>query len=315
MFRSSSALASAYGIAVTGTMVVTTAMAFLVLWKCWKWRPATAALVIAPFLVVDLVFLMANLLKIVEGGWMPLAVGAALMVVMLTWRRGTRILAEKARKDEVRLAEFIEMLAKSTPERVKGVAVFLTGQPDSTPSALLHNLKHNKILHEHNVIMNVVTEDTPRVDDKDRLSIERLSDSFSACDAALRLHGGAERAAGARRSPCQGHDLRRDAYLLLPLATSPAARAEIRDAALAGAAVHLARPRGERREPVFRHTERPRRRGRYADHSLSAAARAPQGKSGDDGENPSFAAWEGCCSRSSAESGRLLLDCFAAKPD
>ena len=98
---------------------------------------------------------------------------------MLTWRRGTRILAEKARKDEVRLAEFIEMLAKSTPERVKGVAVFLTGQPDSTPSALLHNLKHNKILHEHNVIMNVVTEDTPRLDEKDRLSIERLSDSFS----------------------------------------------------------------------------------------------------------------------------------------
>ena len=96
VFRSSSALASAYGIAVTGTMVVTTAMAFLVLWKCWKWRPATAALVIAPFLVVDVVFLMANLLKIAEGGWMPLAVGAALMVVMLTWRRGTRILAEKA---------------------------------------------------------------------------------------------------------------------------------------------------------------------------------------------------------------------------
>ncbi len=162
VFRSSSAFASAYGIAVTGTMVITTAMAFLVLWKCWRWRPATAALVIAPFLAIDLVFLMANMLKIVEGGWMPLAVGAALMAVMLTWRRGTRILAEKARKDEVRLAEFIEMLAKSTPERVKGVAVFLTGQPDSTPSALLHNLKHNKILHEHNVIMNVVTEDTPR---------------------------------------------------------------------------------------------------------------------------------------------------------
>jgi KUP system potassium uptake protein len=179
VFRSSSALASAYGIAVTGTMVITTAMAFLVLWKCWRWPPATAGLVIAPFLAIDLIFLMANMLKVVEGGWMPLAAGAALMVVMLTWRRGTRILAEKARRDEVRLAEFIDMLAKSTPERVKGVAVFLTGQPDSTPSALLHNLKHNKVLHEHNVIMNVVTEDMPRVDEKDRLSIERLSDAFS----------------------------------------------------------------------------------------------------------------------------------------
>src|SRR4051794_15523947 len=179
VFRSSSALASAYGIAVTGTMVITTTMAFLVMWKCWRWRPATAALVVAPFLVIDLVFFMANMLKILEGGWMPLAVGAALMTVMLTWRRGTRILAEKARKDEVRLAEFIEMLAKSTPDRVKGLAVFLTGQPDSTPSALLHNLKHNKILHERNVIMSVVTEDMPRVDDKDRVSVERLSQSFA----------------------------------------------------------------------------------------------------------------------------------------
>ena len=131
VFRSSSALASAYGIAVTGTMVITTTMAFLVLWKCWKWSPALAMVVIAPFLAIDLVFLVANMLKIVEGGWMPLAVGAALMVVMLTWRRGTRILGEQARKDEVRLAEFISMLAKSTPDRVKGVAVFLTGQPET----------------------------------------------------------------------------------------------------------------------------------------------------------------------------------------
>jgi KUP system potassium uptake protein len=179
VFRSSSALASAYGIAVTGTMVITTAMAFLVLWKCWQWRPATAALVIAPFLAVDLVFLMANMLKIVEGGWMPLGVGAALIAVMLTWRRGTRILAGKATKDEVRLANFIAMLERSTPERVKGVAVFLTGQPDLTPSALLHNLKHNKVLHETNVIMSVVIEGMPRVDDKDRVSVERLSESFA----------------------------------------------------------------------------------------------------------------------------------------
>src|SRR4051794_16789103 len=111
------------GIAVTGTMVFTTTMAFLVLWKCWHWRLGLAALVILPFFAIDLTFLLANMLKIADGGWMPLAVGAALMTVMLTWRQGTRILSEKARKDEVRLAEFIEMLARSTPERVKGVAV------------------------------------------------------------------------------------------------------------------------------------------------------------------------------------------------
>src|SRR4051794_26760920 len=145
VFRSSSAFASAYGIAVTGTMVITSAMAFLVLWKRWKWRPVTAALVIAPFLAIDLIFLMANMLKIVEGGWVPLAVSAALMTVMLTWRRGTRVLAKKARRDEVTLQHFIGMLEKSRPERVKGVAVFMTEQSNATPSALLHNLKHNKV--------------------------------------------------------------------------------------------------------------------------------------------------------------------------
>ena len=272
VFRSSSAFASAYGIAVTGTMVITTAMAFLVMWKCWRWRPATAALVIAPFLAIDLVFLVANMLKIVEGGWMPLAVGAALMVVMLTWRRGTRILAEKAKKDEVRLAEFIEMLAKSTPERVRGVAVFLTGEPDSTPSALLHNLKHNKILHEHNVIMNVVTEDLPRIDEAQRVTVERLSEFVCAGDAPLRLHGGAERAARACRVPGQGHGLRRHADLVLPVAPRPAPGAALADAALAGPPLHLARPLGERRQPVFRNSERAGGGGGHADCGLGGGA-------------------------------------------
>ncbi|HEX2727523.1 MAG TPA: KUP/HAK/KT family potassium transporter, partial [Beijerinckiaceae bacterium] len=178
VFKSSSALASAYGIAVTGTMVITTAMAFFVLWKCWRWSAATAALVIAPFLAVDLTFLFANLLKIVEGGWMPLAVGAVLMTVMLTWRRGTRVLAEKTRAEDVPLPAFIEMLRRSTPERVKGVAVFLTGHPDGTPRALLHNLKHNKVLHETNVILSIVTADQPQVDERERVSVERLTDDF-----------------------------------------------------------------------------------------------------------------------------------------
>jgi KUP system potassium uptake protein len=179
VFRSSSGFAAAYGIAVTGTMVITSIMTFLLLWWCWKWQPMVAALVIAPLLLVDLTFFTANMLKIAQGGWMPLAVGGVLMTLMITWRRGTRILAEKARKEEVALAEFIEMLGKGEPERVKGVAVFLTGHPGATPSALLHNLKHNKVLHEHNVIMNVVTDDLPRVPEKDRISIERLSNDFS----------------------------------------------------------------------------------------------------------------------------------------
>ena len=179
VFRSSSALAGAYGIAVTGTMVITTIMAFFVLWKCWKWQLPFAALTIAPFLMIDLVFLLANMLKIVEGGWMPLAIGASLMVLMLSWRRGTRIVAEKVRRHETRLTDVIEMLAKRPPEVVSGTAVFLTGNPDSTPRALLHNLKHNKVLHQNNIVLSVLTEDIPRVDDKKRASIERISSAFS----------------------------------------------------------------------------------------------------------------------------------------
>jgi KUP system potassium uptake protein len=179
-FKSSSALASAYGVAVTGTMVITSVMAFFVMWKCWQWRIASAALVMAPFLAVDLIFLAANLLKIFEGGWLPLVVGASLILVMITWRQGTRILSEVTKRDEVNLADFISMLAKSSVTRASGMAVFLTGHPDATPTALLHNIKHNKVLHEHNVILNVVTEDMPRVPESDRITLRQLSDAFTS---------------------------------------------------------------------------------------------------------------------------------------
>src|SRR4051794_33406737 len=119
-FRSSSALASAYGVAVTGTMVITTIMAFFVMWKCWRRNAASAALVIVPFLAVDLIFLSANLLKVFEGGWLPLAVGASLMLLMLTWRRGTRILSQLSKIQEVSLADFIAMMATSSITRAPG---------------------------------------------------------------------------------------------------------------------------------------------------------------------------------------------------
>jgi KUP system potassium uptake protein len=179
-FKSSSALGSAYGVAVTGTMVITSVMAFFVMWKCWQWKASFAALVIAPFLAVDLIFLMANLLKIFEGGWLPLVVGASLIIIMLTWRQGTRILSEVTKRDEVNLADFITMLAKSSVIRASGIAVFLTGHPDATPTALLHNIKHNKVLHESNVILNVVTEDMPRVPESDRITLKQLSDAFTS---------------------------------------------------------------------------------------------------------------------------------------
>lgn len=179
-FKTSSSLASAYGIAVTGTMVITSIMAFFVMWKCWNWRPLTAALVIAPFITVDAVFLMANLLKITEGGWIPLAIAAGLIMVMLTWRTGTEILREKTRRDEVPLGSFIQTIINSSSiTKIPGLAVFLTGHPDSTPTGLLHNLKHNKVLHDHNVILSVITEDTPRVPESERISMQLLSDRFT----------------------------------------------------------------------------------------------------------------------------------------
>jgi KUP system potassium uptake protein len=177
-FKRSSALAHAYGLAVTGTMVVTAIMAFFVVWRFWKWPLWAAAAVVAPFLLVDTIFLAANALKIPEGGWMPLLVGGLLVLVMMTWRRGTRILFEKTRKGDVPLLELIGMLQKSQPHQVKGTAIFLTSDPEIAPAALLHNLKHNKILHEQNLILTIKIEDAPRIADNERVKIEHVGDSF-----------------------------------------------------------------------------------------------------------------------------------------
>jgi KUP system potassium uptake protein len=179
LFRSSSALASAYGIAVTGTMVVTAMMAFVVIWKVWRWSAVAAALVIVPLLTLDLTFLAANLLKVFEGGWMPLALGSVVMLLMYTWRRGSRLLFEKSRKLELPLADLVMMLEKRPPQRVSGTAVFLTSDPASAPTALMHSLKHYKVLHEKNVILTIETAPTPRIDPAERVRFEEISPTFS----------------------------------------------------------------------------------------------------------------------------------------
>jgi KUP system potassium uptake protein len=179
MFRSSSALASAYGISVTGTMVVTAIMGFVVIWKVWRWSPFAAAALIAPFLFLDLTFLAANLLKVFEGGWVPLALGAVVMLLMYTWRRGSRLLFEKSRKLEFPLTDLVAMLEKRPPQRVSGTAVFLTSDPASAPTALMHSLKHYKVLHEKNVILTIETAPTPRIDPAERVRLEQISATFS----------------------------------------------------------------------------------------------------------------------------------------
>ena len=186
MFRTSSHLASAYGIAVSTTMVCDGIMGFVVIWKLWNFRAAAAAALIVPFVIIDLTFLSANLLKLFEGAWVPLLFGAAMALMIWTWRRGAGILTAKTRRIEVPLTDLIKSLEKRPPHIVKGTAVFLTSDPAFVPTALLHNLKHNKVLHEQNVILTIETAQTPRVDPADRVKMDKISDKF----ATVRLRFG-----------------------------------------------------------------------------------------------------------------------------
>jgi KUP system potassium uptake protein len=179
LFRSSDALAAAYGIAVSGTMVATALMAFIVFWRGWRWPLVGACLLILPFLVIDMSFFLANSLKIFAGGWVPLAFAALTMAVMYTWRRGSRLLFEKTRRQELPLVDLVKTLEAKPPHRVPGTAVFLTSDPESAPTALLHSLKHYKVLHEKNVILTVQADDMPRVAPEKRVQIEQISETFS----------------------------------------------------------------------------------------------------------------------------------------
>jgi KUP system potassium uptake protein len=179
LFRSSSALASAYGIAVTGTMVVTGLMAIVVVYRGWHWPLWAALALIVPFLLIDLTFLGANLLKVFEGGWMPLLLGAIVMVMMYTWRRGSRLLFEKTRKTEVPLDPLVATLERKPPHIVPGTAVFFTSDPSCAPTAMMHSLKHYKVLHEKNVILTIEHVGVPRVDPAERVQIEPLGETFS----------------------------------------------------------------------------------------------------------------------------------------
>ena len=241
MFRSSSALASAYGIAVTGTMVVTGIMAFVVIWKVWRWSPFAAAALMLPFLLIDITFLGANLLKVAEGGWVPLALGVVLMVMMYTWRRGSRLLSEKTRRQETPLVDLVNMLERKPPARVPGTAVFLTSDPASAPTALLHSLKHYKVLHEKNVILTIETADAPRVDSAERVRIEPVGETFTRI--VLRFgfmeSPNIPKALAVVRAHGFTFDIMSTSFFLSRRLLKPAAR--LRHAALAGPAVHRAR--------------------------------------------------------------------------
>ena len=178
VFQSSHNLTAAYGVAVTGVMLINTLMAYSVITKKWKWPLWAVAGTLIPFAFIDSVFLTSNLLKIPDGAWLPLVLGAVLILLMWTWVRGSQILSNKTRKDSLPLVDLIEMLRARPPHRAPGTAIFLTSDPDIAPVALMHNLKHNKVLHEKNVILTVRTTDRPRVSEAERIVMEPINEDF-----------------------------------------------------------------------------------------------------------------------------------------
>ncbi len=177
-FGASSELASAYGISVTGNMLMTTILLYVVMTRIWKWPLATAIGLTALFVVIDIGFFASNIVKVFDGGWASLLVAFSIVTIMWTWVRGTRFLFDKTRKNEIPLDFLVETLTKKPPQLVQGTAVFLTSDPQSAPTALMHSLKHYKVLHEQNVVLSVVTAQTPVVLDSERVRMESVSPLF-----------------------------------------------------------------------------------------------------------------------------------------
>jgi KUP system potassium uptake protein len=177
-FRSSSSLAAAYGVSVIGAMITASILTFIAVRRVWNKPLWLALLIVGPFFLIESVFLASNLLKIPQGGHVPLLIAAVVGLAVWTWVRGSRLLSERTRND-VTLEDVIKGLEEKPPHVVRGTAVFLTAEPDSAPTALLHNLKHNKVLHEHNVVLTVKTAQVPYVPDEKKVTHEAINDTFS----------------------------------------------------------------------------------------------------------------------------------------
>jgi KUP system potassium uptake protein len=177
-FQSSSNLAAAYGIAVTGTMGITTILFYFVARERFGWSLLHAGVPAFFFLVIDLAFFLANATKIEHGGWFPLLVGAFVFTAMTTWKTGRQILGQRLTETTLPIDLFLEDVRRNSPVRVNGTAVFMFGNPDGVPPALLHNLKHNKVLHQTVVLLRVDTEEAPHVDGGERVTVEELGHGF-----------------------------------------------------------------------------------------------------------------------------------------
>jgi KUP system potassium uptake protein len=173
-FRTSSALSAAYGIAVSITMVTTTLLAGVIAYRLWRWNRVAVVVGVLAFAVIDITFVVANSLKVFDGGWLTLAVAVLVMVLFTTWAKGRRLGLEAAAAQSMPLEPFVESLAANMPHRVRGTAVFLNSDADAVPHALLHNLKHNQVLHEQVIVLRVLACHTPRVDARQRIEARSL---------------------------------------------------------------------------------------------------------------------------------------------
>jgi KUP system potassium uptake protein len=182
-FQTSSNLASAYGLAVAATMVIECLLAWVVARRIWKWNAPMTALVIGTMLVIDLVFLASNATKIHHGGWFPLVMGLTIFTMLITWRRGRSLMFHRLSEQGIPLKPFLDSLRMSPPTKVEGTAIFMTSSTTAVPHALLHNLKHNRVLHDKTVFLTIVTHDVPVVPTEDRVQYERLGDGFYRLEA------------------------------------------------------------------------------------------------------------------------------------
>ena len=253
-------------------MVVDGVLGFVVIWKLWHWRWWQAGLLIGPLVIVDAIYFSANLLKIFEGAWLPLLFGIAMVLLIITWRRGTDIVAGKTRGAEVGLESLVRSLERKPPHIVPGTAVFLTSDPSYAPTALMHNLKHNKVLHEHNAHPH---------DHYDRHATRGRGGSSYNCSgfAAVQpdrieiwLCGNTERTESACACAEKGLDLRYYVDFVFPVPACAAPRGKIKHAAMAGPTIHWSCTQCERRHGLLSNSHRPGGRGGHTGRCLTPSA-------------------------------------------
>jgi KUP system potassium uptake protein len=180
-FGTSEALSTAYGISVTGAMIITSVLFFIFARRQWGWSLPVAIATVAPFALLELVFLGANMLKVHDGGYVPILLAVLGIIVMLTWQQGSNILRQKVRRSDVPIASLAKMLESGSthaPTVVSGTAIFLTSDPETAPAALLHNIKHNHVIHERNIILTLSTDNHPRIPEQERVTVKQISERF-----------------------------------------------------------------------------------------------------------------------------------------